>query len=180
MRQAADAQVAAKSDAAVTQVETDAPGVNVTGNAVAGADVANDGAGSAEKARAEYERALGERDARIAGLEAWIAKAAKTAESAEKLCVEMDELRRQGEEQRVSFELQLAGARNVKAATALLADYDNDIEKLKKAEPWLFADAAPRQTGKTGLPNAGAATDEGKTVRRWREIAGLPAEKDGE
>lgn len=68
----------------------------------------------------------------------------------------------------------------MKAATALIPDYDNDIEKLKDAEPCLFADAAPRQTGRTGLPNAGAATDEGKTVRRWREIAELPAEMDGE
>lgn len=149
-----------------------------TGNG--GAATGGSDAGVAEKARADYVAALAERDARIAELEAGIAEAAKTAEGAEALRAEMDELRRQGEEQRVSFELQLAGARNVKAATALLSDYGNDIEKLKEAEPWLFADAAPRQTGKTGLPNAGAASDEDKTVRRWREIAGLPAEKDGE
>ena len=131
-------------------------------------------------ARPEYEAALTERDARIAELEAGIAEEVKTAEGAEALRAGMDELRRQGEEQRVSFELQLAGARNVKAATALLADYDNDIERLKAAEPWLFADAgAPGQTGKTGLPNTGAASDEGKTVRRWREIAGLDV-RDGE
>ena len=64
-------------------------------------------------ARADYEAALAERDARIAELEGQIAEAAKTAESAEKLRAEMDELRRQGEEQRVSFELAMAGARNV-------------------------------------------------------------------
>lgn len=28
-------------------------------------------------------------------------------------------------------------------------------------------------SGTTGLPNAGAASDEGKTLKRWREIAGL-------
>ena len=91
----------------------------------------------------------------------------------------MEELRHQGEEQRVGFELQMAGARNVKAARALLADYEGDVEKLKTAEPWLFsASSAPAPAGATGLPNAGAATDEGATMRRWRGIAGLPEDKE--
>ena len=96
----------------------------------------------------------------------------KTAEGAEALCKEMDELRRKGDEERVGFELQLAGARNVKAARALLADHDNDIEKLKAAEPWLFsAPAAPTPTGATGLPSAGAAgADESTQMSRWRRI----------
>lgn len=175
------AQGSAEPEAAAQVAAGRADGAAGAGGAASGAGaMAEAGGDAAGKARAEYKKALAERDARIAELEAGIAEAAKTAEGAEALRAEMDELRRQGEEQRVSFDLQLAGARNVKAATALLPDYDNDIEKLKEAEPWLFADAAPRQTGKTGLPNAGAASDEGKTVRRWREIAGLPAEKDGE
>lgn len=104
----------------------------------------------ADKARADYEAALRERDERIAALEGEIAEAAKTAESAE-----IDELRRQGEEQRVGFELQMAGARNVKAAQALLADHDNDIDKLKEAEPWLFgagtgAPPPPRRRARRG------------------------------
>ncbi len=139
-----------------------------------------EGSNTADKARADYEAALRERDARIAELEGEIAEAAKTAESAEKLRKEMDELRRQGEEQRIGFELQMAGARNVKAARALLADYEGDVEKLKEAEPWLFGAGAfaPAQTGVTGLPNAGAATDESATMRRWRGIAGLPEDKE--
>ncbi len=70
--------------------------------------------------------------------------------------------------------------RNVKAARALLADHGNDVEKLKAAEPWLFEatgkharDGTGSGSGTTGLPNAGAASDEGKTLKRWREIAGL-------
>ena len=91
----------------------------------------------------------------------------------------MDELRRRGDEERVGFELQIAGARNVKAARALLSDYDNDVDKLKAAEPWLFsAPPAPAPAGATGLPNAGAATDEGAQMRRWRRIAGLPEDKE--
>lgn len=129
------------------------------------------------QARKDYEAALAKRDARITELEDEVAEAAKRAE---KMRAEMDELRKQGEEQRVGFELQMAGARNVKAAKALLADYDNDVDKLKVGEPWLFGTgtAAPAQTGTTGLPNAGAATDEGATMRRWRGIAGLPEDKE--
>jgi hypothetical protein len=136
--------------------------------------------GDAAKARADYDAALKERDARIAELEGEIAEAAKTTESAEKLRAEMDELRRQGDEQRVGFELQLAGARNVKAARALLADYDYDVEKLKAAEPWLFGSgaASPAPAGATGLPNAGAAADEGAQMRRWRKIAGIEDDKE--
>lgn len=130
---------------------------------------------AAAQVRSDYAAALKERDAKIAELEGEIARVEKAADATERLRAEMDELRRQGGEQRIGFELQIAGARNVKAARALLSDHDNDIEKLKAAEPWLFGEGAPAsaQTGATGLPNAGAATDEGATMKRWREIAGL-------
>ena len=52
------------------------------------------GGDAATQARADYEAALKERDARIAELEGEIAEAAKTAEGAEALRKEMDELRR--------------------------------------------------------------------------------------
>ena len=80
--------------------------------------------GDEAAAQAQVTSNAGGADERIAALEGEIAEAAKTAESAERLRAEMDELRKQGEEQRVGFELQMAGARNVKAARALLADYD--------------------------------------------------------
>ena len=69
--------------------------------------------------------------------------------------------------------------RNVKAARALLSDHGNDVDKLKEAEPWLFegtgkhAKGGSAGSGTTGLPNAGAASDDGKTLKHWREIAGL-------
>lgn len=166
---AAQAQIAgepqAQDDEAATQAQ-------VTGGA---GGISADDTG---KARADYEAALMERDERIAELEGEIAEAAKPAEGAEKLRAEMEELRRRGDEERVGFELQIAGARNVKAARALLPDYDNDIDKLKAAEPWLFGAGAGVLEGATGLPNAGAATDEGATMRRWRGIAGLPEDKE--
>ncbi|OUO31971.1 hypothetical protein [Olsenella sp. An293] len=142
-----------------------------------GAD-AGGGDDAAAKARKDYEAALAERDARIAELEGEIAEAARTAEGAEALRKEMEELRRRGDEERVGFELQIAGARNVKAARALLPDYDNDIDKLRAAEPWLFGAGAGVLEGATGLPNAGAATDEGAQLKRWRKIAGIEDEKE--
>lgn len=151
----------------------------VTDAARGASDAGIDSGDVATKARTEYEAALAERDAHIAELEGEIAEAARTAEGAEKLRAEMDELRRKGDEERVGLELQIAGARNVKAARALLPDYDNDIEKLRVAEPWLFgAGAAAASTGATGLPNAGAASEEGATMRRWRKIAGIEDEKE--
>lgn len=127
-----------------------------------------DGAG------ADYARLLAERDEKIKALEADIAEAAKTAESAERLRAEMNELRRAGDEQRVAFELTMAGARSVKAARALLADHDNDIDKLRAAEPWLFGTAVAAPAGATGLEPAGAAGGgEGAELSRWRRIAGI-------
>ena len=37
----------------------------------------------------------------------------------------------------------------------------------------MFADTPQKQTGKTGLPNAGTATDEGKQMKRWERLADL-------
>ena len=167
---AAQAQVAGEPQAQVDQAA----------QAAAGLQGASGDGDVAARARVDYEAALKERDARIAELEGEIAEAAKTAEGAEALRKEMDELRRRGDEERVGFELQLAGARNVKAARALLADHDGDIEKLKAAEPWLFsAPAAPAPTGATGLPSAGAAgADESTQMSRWRRIAGLPESEE--
>lgn len=171
---AAQAQVAGEPQAQGDQAQA-----AVTAG-LQGANVADNGGDAVARAHKDYEAALAERDARIAELEGEIAEAAKTAEGAEKLRAEMDELRRKGDEERVGFELQLAGARNVKAARALLADHDNDVEKLKAAEPWLFsASPAPAHAGATGLPSAGAAgADESTQMSRWRRIAGLPESEE--
>lgn len=132
----------------------------------------------------DYEKQIAERDEKIASLEAQVAEAAKNAETAEQLRGEIAELKAQGENDRIDFRLQLAGVRNVKAARALLADHDNDVDKLKEAEPWLFeasgkhAKGGSAGSGTTGLPNAGAASDEGKTLKHWREIAGLTDDDD--
>lgn len=89
----------------------------------------------------DWENAVAERDEKIAALETQVAEAAKNAETAEQLRGEIAELKAQGESDRIDFKLQLAGVRNVKAARAMLGDYDGEVDALKAAEPWLFADA---------------------------------------
>jgi len=133
----------------------------------------------------DYEKQIAERDEKIASLEAHVAEAAKNAETAEQLRGEIAELKAQGESDRIDFKLQLAGVLNVKAARALLADHGNDVDKLKEAEPWLFEASGKHAkgganggSGTTGLPNAGTASDEGKTLKHWREIAGLTDDDD--
>ena len=128
-----------------------------------------------------WEKAIAERDEKIAALEQQVADAAKNAEAAEALRGEIAELKAQGESDRIDFKLQLAGVRNIKAARAVLDDHGGDIDKLKAEEPWLFVDApTPQQGGKTGLPNAGTSSDEGKTMKRWRKLAGLDDSNDNE
>ena len=127
----------------------------------------------------DWEKAVAERDEKIASLVAKVAEAAKNAETAERLRGEIAELKAQGESDRIDFRLQLAGVRNVKAARAVLADHVGDVDALKEAEPWLFADTPVKQPGgKTGLPNAGTSSDGGKTMKRWRRLAGLDDSND--
>jgi hypothetical protein len=140
--------------------------------------VVNDGGASEGKhsADGEYQRAIKERDAKIAELETQVAKAAETKASAEKLTAEIAELKQQSADERVAYELRLAGARNVTAAKALLSEHDGDVSALKEAEPWLFESEnkqAGKQSGTTGLEPAGATGKGDSTLKRWERIAGL-------
>ena len=120
---------------------------------------------------AEYRAALAERDKKIAELEAQIADAAKTVESANALAKQIEELKAATDAERVGYELKLAGCRSVRAGRVLLADHEGDMAALKKAEPWLFGDVTGG--GATGLEPAGASKGEGDEMRRWYEIAGI-------
>ena len=142
--------------------------------------VTSDNGGASEGKHAAdgaYQAAIKQRDAKIAELEAQIAKAAETKESAEKLTAEIAELKQQSADERVSYELRLAGARNVTAAKALLSEHDGDVGALKEAEPWLFEAAGAKndkqQGGTTGLEPAGATGKDDSTLKRWERIAGL-------
>ena len=120
-----------------------------------------------------YEAQITERDERIKALEAQVAEAAKTAEATAPLKSQIEELKAQGESDRLDFELRRAGVRNVKAARAILKEHGGDVSALKEAEPWMFADAPNPQVGRTGLVNAGDPSDDGRDLKRWRKLAGI-------
>lgn len=127
----------------------------------------------AEKAHFDYKAALKARDARAAEPNE-IAEGAKTAGRAEVLRKETDELYRKGDEERVGFELQLAGSRYGKAAHVLLIDYDNDVEKFRSAESRLFSTS----TGAMGLPSMCAAgAKDSMQMSWWRKMANLSESK---
>ena len=144
----------------------EAVGVEQSGQEAQQVSGAEDGDGDAE-----YRAALADRDKKIAELEAQIADAAKTVESANALAKQIEELKAATDAERVGYELKLAGCRSVRAGRVLLADHEGDMAALKKAEPWLFGDAPGG--GATGLEPAGASKGEGDEMRRWYEIAGI-------
>ena len=113
----------------------------------------------------DYAAEIVQRDTRIAeanertaelevALEAAGEKSEELETCNETLQTENEQLKAQAEADRTNFALALAGCRNVKAAHAVLDDYNGDIEALEAAEPWLFA-AHAEAIGATGLPNAG-------------------------
>ncbi len=120
---------------------------------------------------AEYKAALADRDKKIAELEARIAEASKSVESANELAKQIEKLRADTDAERVGYELKLAGCRSVKAARVLLAEHEGDVAALRKAEPWLFGETVGG--GTTGLEPAGASKGESDDMKRWRAIAGL-------
>lgn len=83
----------------------------------------------------DWEKAVTERDEKIAALEAQVAEAAKNAEMVERLRDQIAELKAQGKSDRIDFRLQLAGVRNVKAARAMLGDHGGDADALREAGP---------------------------------------------
>ena len=86
----------------------------------------------------DWEKAIAERDEKIAALERQVADAAKNAEAAEALRGEIAELKAQGESDHIDFKLQLAGVRNVKSARAILVDHGGDVVSV-----YANLDAAP-------------------------------------
>lgn len=130
---------------------------------------------------ADDEGRLAQYEKRIAELESQVAEAARCKEAEARLTAEIEALKKDQADQQLDFSLERAGVRNVKAARALLDDYEDDVAKLKEAMPWIFEEpkpnAAPQQTGTTGLEPQSAASGSGDELARWREIAGLPDKK---
>ena len=86
-------------------------------------------------------------------------------EAANKMASDIEAMSRANEEERLGFELRLAGALSVTAAKALLAEHGGDVAKLKEAEPG-SSPTPPARGGATGLEPAGAAKAADKDMKR--------------
>lgn len=108
----------------------------------------------------KYKRDIEAKDAKIAELEAQVAKAAETKEGREKLEKQIADLKAEQADERVAHKLELAGCRDMKAAKARLDDFGGDVSKLKTECPYLFE--AEKRTGRAGGKPGGApdAIDE--------------------
>jgi hypothetical protein len=134
-------------------------------------EVVGDEAAQAEQRQAPgevsadgWQAQLAAKDEQIAALQGKVAETTKTAEATEAPNAEIAKLKRQMANERIDFALRSVGARNVKAACALLDDYEGDVSRLREAEPWMFADmgatsqdTSQRVGGTTSLEPAGVA-----------------------
>ena len=107
----------------------------------------------------------------IDDLQAKIDDAAKTEKARDELKKEVQEARDAIKEEKLNWQLEKAGCRNIKAARALLDDYDGDVSKLKTDCPYLFEEEKP--SGSTGGKPGGAVDDSEKERKRMRKIVGL-------
>lgn len=108
--------------------------------------------------REKYQRDMKAKDDKIAELQAQLDEKSKTEEGRAALKDELEKLKADMADERITHKLEMAGCRNAKAAKALLDDYDGDVDKLKENCPYLFSDGKDqKKTGSTGLKPDGDA-----------------------
>lgn len=116
--------------------------------------------------REKYRRDMQAKDDEIARLRSMLDEKAKTEEGRAELKRQLDDLEARSADERATYELKLAGCtdeRAIKAAKALLDDYDGDVDRLRDECPFLFS--KPRETGSTGLPPEGGADGAAEAER---------------
>ena len=124
-----------------------------------------------EREKKAWEAKEAENKAAIEELQKQLSEFKATEDAKAEFEKQINDLKAEQAAREVEFKLELAGCKSTKAAKALLSDYENDIDKLKEAAPYLFE---ARQTGATGLPPAGASTSELERKNAARKAAGLP------
>jgi hypothetical protein len=136
-----------------------------------------DGHGQEGISKAKYQRERAAWEAEKKALEDRLAAQSGGRDDADarvsKLEADLKAMRERLDDERVTARLAAAGCVNAKAAKAVLADYDGDVDKLKAECPYLFRQA--RQTGSTGGTPAGASKAD--LVAKARKAAGLPPRK---
>lgn len=123
----------------------------------------------------KYARDIKERDDKIAELEAKIAEAAKTEQTAAELMQQIAAVKAEYADKEVDWALKLQDCLDVKAAKARLEDFDGSVEKLKEACPYLFK--KKEQKGSTGFRPEGAADGADERLAKARRIAGVRTKK---
>lgn len=123
-----------------------------------------------------HDKEIAELQAKIDELQAQAAEAAEQKEKRADFEKQVADLKSELEgakaslaDEKVNHSLEMAGCLNVKMAKAVLEEYGGDVSKLKDACPYLFQS---NQKGSTGLPPAGAPTDDAGLVAKAREAAG--------
>jgi len=126
-----------------------------------------------------HDKEVAALNAQIAELKAKVEENAKTEEGRQQLAKEIEDLKAKMADNEVTHKLEMAGCRSVKAAKALLDDSDNDIEKLKEAEPWLFSQEEPAKKGSTGGKPSGATDAEiNEQAEAYRRLGVKPPNKE--
>lgn len=125
--------------------------------------------------RAKYEREMAAKDRTIAELRSQVEEMSRTEEGRKELLERIDKLEHEGAESEIRHKLELRGCVDVKAARARLDDFDDDVDRLADACPYLFGQEK-RRAGSTGLPPAGATDEAAERRARARRAAGLPEE----
>lgn len=103
----------------------------------------------------KYNRDIAAKDAEIADLRKQLDEAIKTEEGRKALEAKISKLEADQADERVTHKLEMAGCKSVKAAKALLEDYEGDVGKLKAEHPYLFEAEKPQ--GSLGVKPGGAA-----------------------
>lgn len=115
--------------------------------------------------KGKYARDIKAKDDKIAELEAKLEEANKSEEGRKELKQEIADLKEQMASDKVTHALELAGCRNVKAAKAVLEDFDGDVAALKEKHPYLFEQKPSGSTG--GKPTGAAEGDDDKLDRAF-------------
>lgn len=107
-----------------------------------------------------HDKEVAELKKQIEELKADAAEAAESKAKRDEFEQKVSDLEGKLADSELSRKLEKVGCRSVKAAKALLPDYDGDVEKLRAAEPFLFEEVKPT-TGSTGFkPKAADPKDD--------------------
>lgn len=120
--------------------------------------------------RGRYDREMKEKQAEIDKLTAELEKLRGDAKGASDAMAEVAKLREELKDKDLTHELDKAGCVNLKAAKAVLDDYEGDVSKLIEGAPYLFQ--PKQQGGTTGSRSKGAPQASDELVRMAREAAG--------